>query len=97
MYHAVLADMSMATLFLVSWSAFCTEGGIKEVRLERKTVRIMMTTTTLLPSDNGSQVAEQPHARVGLALVRLTIGAMFVWVFFENLGKIGRASCRERM
>ena len=23
----------------------------------------------------------------GLALVRLTIGAMFVWVFFENLGK----------
>src|SRR5213080_3435281 len=87
MYHAVLADMSMATLFLVSWSAFCTEGGIKEVRLERKTVRIMMTTTKLQPSDNGSQVAEQPHARVGLALVRLTIGAMFVWVFFENLGK----------
>jgi len=26
-------------------------------------------------------------ARRGLALVRLTIGAMFVWVFFENLGK----------
>jgi uncharacterized membrane protein YphA (DoxX/SURF4 family) len=24
---------------------------------------------------------------MGLALVRLTIGAMFVWVFFENLGK----------
>ena len=23
----------------------------------------------------------------GLALVRLTIGAMLVWVFFENLGK----------
>lgn len=23
----------------------------------------------------------------GLSLVRLTIGAMFVWVFFENLGK----------
>ena len=23
----------------------------------------------------------------GLALVRLTVGAMFVWVFFENLGK----------
>jgi uncharacterized membrane protein YphA (DoxX/SURF4 family) len=30
---------------------------------------------------------EQPYARVGLAIVRLTIGAMFVWVFFENLGK----------
>ena len=25
----------------------------------------------------------------GLALVRITIGAMFVWVFFENLGKGG--------
>ncbi len=26
-------------------------------------------------------------APTGLALVRVTIGAMFVWVFFENLGK----------
>ncbi len=26
-------------------------------------------------------------AATGLALVRMTIGAMFVWVFFENLGK----------
>ncbi len=26
-------------------------------------------------------------AASGLALIRLTIGAMFVWVFFENLGK----------
>jgi uncharacterized membrane protein YphA (DoxX/SURF4 family) len=40
-----------------------------------------MTTTTQ------SQAAEQPHARIGLALLRLTIGAQFVWVFFENLGK----------
>jgi len=31
--------------------------------------------------------AEQLHTADGLALVRLTIGAMFVWVFFENLGK----------
>jgi uncharacterized membrane protein YphA (DoxX/SURF4 family) len=46
-----------------------------------------MTTTTTQPLDNASQVADQPHARIGLALVRLTIGAMFVWVFFENLGK----------
>jgi uncharacterized membrane protein YphA (DoxX/SURF4 family) len=31
-----------------------------------------------------------PHessAVYGLAIVRVTIGAMFVWVFFENLGK----------
>jgi uncharacterized membrane protein YphA (DoxX/SURF4 family) len=46
-----------------------------------------MTTTTTERRDNPSQVADQPHARMGLALVRLTIGAMFVWVFFENLGK----------
>jgi uncharacterized membrane protein YphA (DoxX/SURF4 family) len=30
---------------------------------------------------------DQPNARIGLTIVRLTIGAMFVWVFFENLGK----------
>jgi uncharacterized membrane protein YphA (DoxX/SURF4 family) len=29
----------------------------------------------------------QRHAASGLALIRLTIGAMFLWVFFENLGK----------
>jgi uncharacterized membrane protein YphA (DoxX/SURF4 family) len=46
-----------------------------------------MTSTTTQPRDNTSQVADQLHARKGLALVRLTIGAMFVWVFFENLGK----------
>ena len=32
-------------------------------------------------------VAGQLQAANGLAIVRLTIGAMFVWVFFENLGK----------
>ncbi len=31
--------------------------------------------------------ANRLDTAVGLALVRLTIGAMFVWVFFENLGK----------
>src|SRR5215469_18319128 len=31
--------------------------------------------------------ARPPEAPIGLALVRLTIGAMLVWVFFENLGK----------
>ena len=34
-----------------------------------------------------SRVADQAQAANGLAIVRLTIGAMFVWVFFENLGK----------
>ena len=46
-----------------------------------------MGTTMTQPQDNTIQIAGQPHARFGLALVRLTIGAMFVWVFFENLGK----------
>jgi uncharacterized membrane protein YphA (DoxX/SURF4 family) len=33
------------------------------------------------------EVINQPEAGTGLALVRLIIGAMFVSVFFENLGK----------
>ena len=33
------------------------------------------------------EVIKHPDAAMGLALVRVTIGAMFVWVFFENLGK----------
>jgi uncharacterized membrane protein YphA (DoxX/SURF4 family) len=41
-------------------------------------------TTKPTPLQNA---ADQLHAANGLALVRLTIGAMFVWVFFENLGK----------
>jgi uncharacterized membrane protein YphA (DoxX/SURF4 family) len=32
-------------------------------------------------------VSDQSSAANALAMVRLTIGAMFVWVFFENLGK----------
>jgi len=44
-------------------------------------------TTTTQPPGQPSQGAEQAYAGAGLALVRLTIGAMFVWVFFENLGK----------
>ncbi|HEY6269351.1 MAG TPA: DoxX family membrane protein [Candidatus Acidoferrum sp.] len=46
-----------------------------------------MTTTTTQPRDNTSRVTGQPDAANGLALVRMIIGAMFVWVFFENLGK----------
>jgi uncharacterized membrane protein YphA (DoxX/SURF4 family) len=46
-----------------------------------------MITTTVQLRDNLSPVIDQPNARIGLALMRLTIGGMFVWVFFENLGK----------
>jgi uncharacterized membrane protein YphA (DoxX/SURF4 family) len=45
-------------------------------------------TTSSTPMRNGSAlVAHQRQAAQGLAIVRLTIGAMFVSVFFENLGK----------
>ncbi len=52
----------------------------------------MTRPATSLGSDatTGAQrppAAQQPAAANGLAIVRLTIGAMFVWVFFENLGK----------
>jgi len=40
--------------------------------------------TNASPTQNA---VSQPPAANGLAMVRLTIGAMFVWVFFENLGK----------
>jgi uncharacterized membrane protein YphA (DoxX/SURF4 family) len=39
------------------------------------------------PQEKTSRMLDQPYARIGLAMVRLTIGAMFVWVFFENRGK----------
>ena len=45
-------------------------------------------TTNITPLQRATvSSAGQPYAANGLALVRLTIGAMFVWVFFENLGK----------
>jgi len=40
--------------------------------------------TNASPTQN---LADQSPAANGLAMVRLTIGAMLVWVFFENLGK----------
>jgi uncharacterized membrane protein YphA (DoxX/SURF4 family) len=47
----------------------------------------MMFTTRVQAAGNASAMVDQSHARIGLALMRLTIGTMFVWVFFENLGK----------
>lgn len=34
-----------------------------------------------------SEVTSRRDAQIGLAIVRVTIGAELVWVFFENLGK----------
>lgn len=44
-------------------------------------------TTASSPRSNATTVFYQAQAASGLAIVRATIGAMFVWVFFENLGK----------
>src|SRR3954463_4822575 len=46
-----------------------------------------MTTIATSPRREISAMTRQPQAANGLAIVRLTIGAMFLWVFFENLGK----------
>jgi uncharacterized membrane protein YphA (DoxX/SURF4 family) len=46
-----------------------------------------MTTSATSPRSNANTVGHQPQAANGLAIVRVTIGAMLVWVFFENLGK----------
>ena len=46
-----------------------------------------MTTIASSPRSDLATVAHQPQAANGLAIVRLTIGALFVSVFFENLGK----------
>src|SRR5712692_6523417 len=47
----------------------------------------MMTTNTTQAQNATVSFAGRPDAANGLVLVRVTIGAMFVWVFFENLGK----------
>lgn len=46
----------------------------------------MTTNATQAPNATASFVGQSDAAN-GLALVRVTVGAMFVWVFFENLGK----------
>ena len=46
-----------------------------------------MITTTVQLKDTSPTVLNQPNARMGLALMRLTIGTLFVWVFVENLAK----------
>src|SRR3954454_8494649 len=33
------------------------------------------------------KATSQPEAATGLAVIRVTVGVMFLWVFFENLGK----------
>src|SRR6478736_8099503 len=63
---------------------------IVQVFSSRRKVARHLTGTrfTMTTNANPTQiVGNQLSAANGLALVRVTIGAMFVWVFFENLGK----------
>ena len=46
-----------------------------------------MTANTTSLQNGATRDVHQPQAANGLAIVRVTIGAMFVSVFFENLGK----------
>ena len=46
-----------------------------------------MTTNATAVRSQLTAIVRPADAPKGLAIVRATIGAMFVWVFFENLGK----------
>ena len=46
-----------------------------------------MTTNAAAVQNVSHSSAGETYAANGLALIRLTVGAMFLWVFFENLGK----------
>lgn len=46
-----------------------------------------MTTTATSPRGDVTSETHQSQAANGLAIVRVTIGAMLISVFFENLGK----------
>ena len=46
-----------------------------------------MTTNVTQAQNAIASPTVQSYAANGLALVRVTVGAMLVWVFFENLGK----------
>jgi uncharacterized membrane protein YphA (DoxX/SURF4 family) len=49
--------------------------------------RFSMTTVPTSIRNEAIGTAQHSQAANGLAIVRITIGAMFLWVFFENLGK----------
>ncbi len=46
-----------------------------------------MAMNAVSPRSDAHSAAADAQARAGLALARFTIGALFVWVFFENKAK----------
>jgi uncharacterized membrane protein YphA (DoxX/SURF4 family) len=47
----------------------------------------MSTTAPSAPAKGSSHILDRLNPQIALAIVRFTIGALFVSVFFENLGK----------
>src|SRR5215468_8957295 len=65
----------------------CAHSQDKVVRSERK-LHSQITRCLMASKASLTPMGDEPlSAASGLALVRVTIGAMLVWVFFENLGK----------
>src|ERR1700756_2027961 len=60
--------------------------GIKRRALNQNTRGTMIKLGISVQND-ATRPAGLFDAAIGLAIVRMTIGVMFVWVFFENLGK----------
>jgi uncharacterized membrane protein YphA (DoxX/SURF4 family) len=80
MKSATLVDVATAGRTKTQFKQFLGQGNYREGA----------TMMNLDPALNDTRrVVDEPYARIGLAIVRVTIGAMFVWVFFENLGKGG--------
>jgi thiosulfate dehydrogenase (quinone) large subunit len=78
MKSATLVDVAMAGRSKTQFKQFLDQGDYREG------VTMMNPDPAL---NDTRRVVGEPYARIGLAIVRVTIGAMFVWVFFENLGK----------
>jgi uncharacterized membrane protein YphA (DoxX/SURF4 family) len=60
-----------------AYKSTCDEHG------ERHNILVPVTTN----ANPTPEMTNQSEAASGLAVIRVTIGAMFTWVFFENLGK----------
>src|SRR5215470_8984877 len=75
----------------------CAEGGCDGTCGQGRSVNLggrtggTMATTMATAGDRAASVPlaipRQPKAPAALAVMRLTIGVLFIWVFFENLGK----------
>jgi uncharacterized membrane protein YphA (DoxX/SURF4 family) len=60
---------------------------VSQSQLECAEKGFTMTANVSSVQSDATRSANLLDAANGLALVRVTIGSMFVWVFFENLGK----------